>query len=82
MTEYRDVVNALMKLNETVGQLSGKIDGISKEQSRVASYTIGTSRRVGRLETRVSGMLGWAAGAAAVVAATVSLVLGLFSTKG
>ena len=63
----------LYELMQAVGRLEGKIDGVLLEQRRSLENQNTLERRVGLLEQKVSGLVGWAAGAGAAAAAVVTI---------
>jgi hypothetical protein len=64
----------LLELSQTLGRLEGKVDGLLREQQRVAEVSAVTASRVNELEAGISRVIGWASGAAAVIAFLVSWV--------
>jgi hypothetical protein len=57
-----------------LGRIEGKLEAVAAEQARVAQSVLVTDSRVARLEIHKASVMGWAAGAAAVVATIVSFV--------
>lgn len=60
------------EISKTLGRIEGALEGIHREQQRVAEYTIAISGRLSTVEQRQSRILGWAGGAGALAAAVVS----------
>jgi hypothetical protein len=57
--------DALLELNRALGRIEGKLDGVVADQAEIKT-------RVGAVETKVSHILGWAAGAGVVASQCVS----------
>lgn len=66
------------EIQRALGVIEGQLRGIQMEMGRVGMYAADTSKRVGALETKVAGLVGWAAGAGAAAALVVSLVMAAF----
>jgi cystathionine beta-lyase/cystathionine gamma-synthase len=64
----------LIGISGQIGNLEGKIDGVLKEQARVAETAQALSDRVSRLEVTTGRFIGYASGVAAMVALVVSLL--------
>lgn len=58
-----------------IGQLEGKLDGVLRDTSRLEGSVVAQGTRIGAVEQRLSGMLGWVAGVGAVVSIVVTVIL-------
>ena len=64
-----------MEVMRALGRIEGKLEGVLAEQKRVADYAVITSQRVAKLELSGERAHGWAAGAGAVAAVIMTLVI-------
>lgn len=65
-----------------IGRIEGKLDGMLVEQARITGYIEAESKRIGALEQRVAGILGWASGIAASISIFISFLKDWLNTRG